>query len=339
MELNSYFYCQLTLQLFVDPVMDAEGNTYERAAIEEWIKKKGTSPITRNPLSVSDLRYNRALKCAISEELDKAKAGASSSAPEVPDRDPDWIDLSAGIADIELKTPETSVGLINVQSFEGFSLSKVAVFLFTGRQNSLVLLRNNSGGGRAGSYPNDDIMWSDGTIMNAAHRILYRYLGIRVTLSNIRRFVWNGNTAVYTASTIDHICLKKSPGCPTPILCPASQIINALSLPGSLEIRNTIFEETSRLLVASVIDKLQEFTTAAPLWECLINGGKWVPYETRLQKKMVCAAEEFSSKIVYATIKSVPYELNLATLEQHRIDGISNTVRKMRKSLTHNYCT
>jgi len=34
----------------VDPVIDPEGNTYERSAIEDWLSKNQTSPITRNPL-------------------------------------------------------------------------------------------------------------------------------------------------------------------------------------------------------------------------------------------------------------------------------------------------
>lgn len=48
-----------------DPVTDKEGNTYERAAIEEWILRKGTSPLTRRVLSVTDLVPNRALRDTI----------------------------------------------------------------------------------------------------------------------------------------------------------------------------------------------------------------------------------------------------------------------------------
>lgn len=52
----------------VDPVMDSEGNTYERSAVEDWIRIRGSSPITRNPLQMSDLVPNRALKAAIETE-------------------------------------------------------------------------------------------------------------------------------------------------------------------------------------------------------------------------------------------------------------------------------
>jgi len=45
-----------------DPVVDPEGNTYDREAITAWLQKNSTSPITRNPLKVEDLIPNRALK-------------------------------------------------------------------------------------------------------------------------------------------------------------------------------------------------------------------------------------------------------------------------------------
>lgn len=57
----------------IDPVVDAEGNTYERSAIELWIKDNGTSPVTRNAISLSDLRPNRSLKNALDEIIAAGK--------------------------------------------------------------------------------------------------------------------------------------------------------------------------------------------------------------------------------------------------------------------------
>ncbi|GMI27994.1 hypothetical protein TrRE_jg3120, partial [Triparma retinervis] len=54
------FCCPLTKQRLEDPVIDPEGNTYERSAIEEWLKEHSTSPITRSPLSLEQLAPNRA---------------------------------------------------------------------------------------------------------------------------------------------------------------------------------------------------------------------------------------------------------------------------------------
>ena len=65
---NSAFYCPITCNVMVDPVVDPDGNSYERAAIEEWLGRTGLSPITRNAMTVGDLIVNRALKDAIDRE-------------------------------------------------------------------------------------------------------------------------------------------------------------------------------------------------------------------------------------------------------------------------------
>eukprot|EP01035_Chromulina_nebulosa_P020052 gene20052-26032_t len=62
---NSSFYCPITAEIMKDPVIDREGNSYERKAIEKWIKIHRISPITRNPMTIADLTPNRALKDAI----------------------------------------------------------------------------------------------------------------------------------------------------------------------------------------------------------------------------------------------------------------------------------
>ncbi|CAF4138465.1 unnamed protein product, partial [Adineta steineri] len=54
--------CPLTLELFRDPVLAQDGHTYERVAIEEWIRKTGSSPLTRQPLSMEHLYSNLVVK-------------------------------------------------------------------------------------------------------------------------------------------------------------------------------------------------------------------------------------------------------------------------------------
>jgi hypothetical protein len=66
-EPSATFICAITHELMLDPVIDPDGNSYERRAIESWLQQNGTSPITRSPLSTNDLRPNRALKQAIDE--------------------------------------------------------------------------------------------------------------------------------------------------------------------------------------------------------------------------------------------------------------------------------
>ncbi|CAK7346186.1 unnamed protein product [Dovyalis caffra] len=58
------FVCPITGQLFNDPVTLETGQTYERKAIQEWIKRGNTTcPITRQPLSANSLpKTNYVLK-------------------------------------------------------------------------------------------------------------------------------------------------------------------------------------------------------------------------------------------------------------------------------------
>ncbi|KAL5557877.1 hypothetical protein UlMin_034088 [Ulmus minor] len=58
------FVCPITGQIFCDPVTLETGQTYERKAIQEWLKRGNTScPITRQPLSASTLpKTNYVLK-------------------------------------------------------------------------------------------------------------------------------------------------------------------------------------------------------------------------------------------------------------------------------------
>jgi hypothetical protein len=45
--------------------VDPEGNTYDRASIEQWLARNPTSPITRSRMTKHDLKPNRALADAI----------------------------------------------------------------------------------------------------------------------------------------------------------------------------------------------------------------------------------------------------------------------------------
>jgi hypothetical protein len=53
--------CPITQDVMREPVIDKEGNTYEKSAILEWLKTNNISPITRNVISASELIPNRAL--------------------------------------------------------------------------------------------------------------------------------------------------------------------------------------------------------------------------------------------------------------------------------------
>ena len=57
--------CFITNQLFDNPVMTPEGNTYERHAILQHIENTHTDPISNTPLRSSDLIPNHAMKMMV----------------------------------------------------------------------------------------------------------------------------------------------------------------------------------------------------------------------------------------------------------------------------------
>lgn len=44
--------CPITKACFVNPVIATDGHTYEKSALEEWIHRAGTSPMTREPIQI-----------------------------------------------------------------------------------------------------------------------------------------------------------------------------------------------------------------------------------------------------------------------------------------------
>ena len=103
---NDAFMCKITMSLMKDPVMDPDGFSYEREAIEKWIKKNGTSPMTRRPLTLEELKPNRALKDAIEEEYVKKKKTEEEKVdedgalpPALPKRESSGVKIRMGAKD------------------------------------------------------------------------------------------------------------------------------------------------------------------------------------------------------------------------------------------------
>lgn len=67
--MDSDFRCPITKNIFYDPVIGSDGQTYERQAIEEWLKKNQTSPISRKPMDGS-LHTSLLVKNMITKMLD-----------------------------------------------------------------------------------------------------------------------------------------------------------------------------------------------------------------------------------------------------------------------------
>lgn len=58
----------------MDPVIAADGFTYERSAIEDWLSRKGTSPMTNQPLVHCFLTPNLTVRNAVQHLHDSGQA-------------------------------------------------------------------------------------------------------------------------------------------------------------------------------------------------------------------------------------------------------------------------
>ena len=68
-ETNQDFVCPISLQPMRDPVIDTDGNTWDRSSILAWLKEHKTSPKSGNKLTSQSLVPNRILRNLIEDQL------------------------------------------------------------------------------------------------------------------------------------------------------------------------------------------------------------------------------------------------------------------------------
>ncbi|KAJ9635933.1 hypothetical protein H2201_000069 [Coniosporium apollinis] len=66
-EVPDYLVDNITFEIMHDPVITKNGNSYERATIIEHLKRSPTDPLTRESLTIDELRPNIALRQACTE--------------------------------------------------------------------------------------------------------------------------------------------------------------------------------------------------------------------------------------------------------------------------------
>jgi hypothetical protein len=69
-EVPDYLVDGITFEIMHDPVVTNNGRSYERATLIEHLKRSPTDPLTREPLKISELRPNLALKEACQEFME-----------------------------------------------------------------------------------------------------------------------------------------------------------------------------------------------------------------------------------------------------------------------------
>jgi hypothetical protein len=73
--LRDEFCCPITRELMCDPVIASDGHTYDRAAIERWLRSHQTSPKTAEVMQSLDLIPNHNLKRLVGDMLKEGGAG------------------------------------------------------------------------------------------------------------------------------------------------------------------------------------------------------------------------------------------------------------------------
>ena len=74
--------CPITYKAMRDPVVTADGHSYERAAIERWLAQQDTSPLTGEKLPHKQLLPNYAIKSHNAELRAKAAAAEEAGGDE-----------------------------------------------------------------------------------------------------------------------------------------------------------------------------------------------------------------------------------------------------------------
>ena len=77
------YLCPITLTIMKDPVLMKDGQTYEREAIANHLKKSPLSPLTRQPLDMKDAIPNYALKSMIEKYLNGGQLPAKKEAQKI----------------------------------------------------------------------------------------------------------------------------------------------------------------------------------------------------------------------------------------------------------------
>lgn len=72
MKIRDEFICPITYELMRDPVVASDGHTYEKAAIDKWLKHHQISPRTNEPMAPLTIpNYN--MKKLIQDIIDEVQ--------------------------------------------------------------------------------------------------------------------------------------------------------------------------------------------------------------------------------------------------------------------------
>ncbi|EDU44320.1 hypothetical protein TUN199_06350 [Pyrenophora tritici-repentis] len=94
-EVPDYLVDGITFEIMHDPVVTKNGRSYERATLIEHLKRSPTDPLTRETLTINDLRPNIALKEACEEFMTANSGWVYECENDEADTDAKWAHLSS----------------------------------------------------------------------------------------------------------------------------------------------------------------------------------------------------------------------------------------------------
>merc|ERR1712187_103463 len=81
-ELMESLSCPIKLNIMTDPVVMADGYTYERSSIVQWMQTRATSPLTNQPLLNNNMARNWAI-WKLLEQIERLTATTENNIPIV----------------------------------------------------------------------------------------------------------------------------------------------------------------------------------------------------------------------------------------------------------------
>jgi hypothetical protein len=128
MDIPNEFLCPISYELMEDPVILEDGHTYERKAIEAWLRRKQTSPLSNQFLRSPTLTPNFALRSAIERwKVDGAAPAAAPTAPAAP---------APSVAPLAFHLEKVGEGLVQLRC-EGGAPVETAVIAILDRSGSM----------------------------------------------------------------------------------------------------------------------------------------------------------------------------------------------------------
>ncbi|KAF2797327.1 U-box-domain-containing protein [Melanomma pulvis-pyrius CBS 109.77] len=94
-EVPDFLVDGITFEIMHDPVVTKNGRSYERATLIEHLKRNPTDPLTREPLTIAELRPNISLKDACTEFMEENKGWVYDCEDGEVDHDTRWAHLSS----------------------------------------------------------------------------------------------------------------------------------------------------------------------------------------------------------------------------------------------------